>query len=512
MVLPVRRTLLLGLVFSSVVALASAADSPLAEAAMRKDKEAVARLLRDRANVNTPQQDGTTALHWAVRNGDIATVDALIKAGADVNAANRYGMTPIGIATIDGVPEIISSLLNAGVDPNSANAGGETALMTAARTGKVDAVRLLIEHGADVNAKEPQHGQTALMWAVVENHVGVIQLLLAHGADINARTKVITTPGEYVPAGVANGAGAGLTRQRAVPTPNGGMTPLLFAVRDGNFEVTKLLLDQGADIHCSSGNHTSPLVLALINGQIGLAGYLLQRGADPNAADDYGRAALFAAIDLRNLNQLDADLSTDGKNSLDLIKALLTKGVNVNARTDTVPVHGLMQFDASWVNFDGQTSFVRAALSGDVEVMRLLLEQGADPSIPTKLGTTALMAAAGMNWVPGQTYTRSETDYAEAVRICLERGAEVNAANSLGLTAMHAAANRGMLSIIQMLADHGAKLDAKDKVGRTPMTFAEGIFLAVQPPVSKPQAVALLKQLMAKATASVATGNISGGN
>ena len=158
-----------------------------------------------------------------------------------------------------------------------------------------------------------------------------------------------------------------------------------------------------------------------------------------------------------------------------------------------------MQFDASWVNFDGQTPFVRAALSGDIEVMRLLLANGADPNIKTAQGTTSLMAAAGINWIPGQTYSHSEEEYVEAVKLCLERGADVNAANSLGLTAIHGAANRGWVSMIQILADHGARLDVKDIGGRTPMIFAQGIFLAVRPPEAKPKAIALLKELMGSA-------------
>ena len=155
-----------------------------------------------------------------------------------------------------------------------------------------------------------------------------------------------------------------------------------------------------------------------------------------------------------------------------------------------------MQLDASWVNLDGQTPFIRAALSGDIEVMRLLLAHGADPNIATREGTTALMAASGINWVSGQTYTRSEANYLEAVKLCLNRGADVNATNSLKLTAIHGAANRGWTPIIQILADHGARLDVQDIAGRTPMTFAEGTFLAIRPPVAKPEAVALLKRLM----------------
>jgi len=448
------------------------------------------------AELGPADPDGTTPLHWAVRHDDLKTADALIKAGADVKAANRYGVTPIALAAMNGSAAMIRRLLDAGVDPNSANPGGETALMTAARTGKMDAVALLLDRGAKVNAKDDVHGQTALMWAVLENHTDIVELLLARGADINAHTNVTVTPGEYVPARPAAASGNGIIRQRALPTPNGGLTPLLFAIRDGNVPMMRLLLDHRADVNQSSGNHTTPLLIALLNGQVEIATELLGRGANPNAADDYHRAALFAAIDLRNFNHDKyGDLPTDGRDPLDLIKALLKKDANPNLKTDTVPVHGLMQFDASWVNFDGETPFVRAALSGDIEVMRLLLENGADPNIATTQGSTALMAAAGINWIPGQTYTRSEADYVEAVKLCLERGAPVNASNSLGLTAMHGAANRGWTSIMQILADHGAVVDAKDKEGRTPMVFAKGIFLAVRPPVAKPEAMALLQKL-----------------
>ncbi len=469
----------------------------VADAVMNGDRDVVRALPNDPASINAPQADGTTALHWAVRRNDLATADALIKAGADVKAVNRYGVTPLALAAMNGNAAMIRRLLDAGADPNAANPGGETALMTTARTGSMDAVKLLLDRGAKVDARDAVHEQTALMWAVLENHPDVVKVLLEHGADVNAHTKVTITKGEYVPARPAAASGAGIIRQRALPTPNGGMTPLLFAIRDGNAEMMRLLLDRGAGINETSGNHTSPLIIALLNGQVGMATELLNRGADPNVADDYHRAALFAAIDLRNFNhEKYGDLPTDGRDPLELIKALLDKGADPNLRTDTVPVHGLTQFDGSWVNFDGQTPFVRAALSGDVEVMRLLLAHGADPNIATTQGSTALMAASGINWIPGQTYTRSEGDYLEAVKLCLDHDAPVNAVNSLGLTAMHGAANRGWLPIMQILAEHGAKPDAKDKEGRTPMVYAQGIFLAIRPPVAKPEAVALLKHLM----------------
>jgi ankyrin repeat protein len=448
------------------------------------------------AGTDVTAPDGTTALHDAVRQGDLRTVETLIKRGADVNAATRYGITPIGLAALGGNVAILRTLIDAGAKANTATPGGETALMTAARTGNVEAVTLLLDRGANVNAKDVVRSQTALMWAVTEGHPAIVKLLVTRGAEVNARTNVTKPKGEYTPARAGGAAGNGIIRQRALPTADGGMTPLLFAVRDGNVEMTRLLLELGANIEQPSGNHTSPLLIALLNGQVGIATELLARGANPNAADDYHRAALFAAIDLRNFNHEKYPfLSSDGRDPLDLIKALLQKGADPNLRTDTVPVHGLMQFDGSWVNFDGQTPFIRAALSGDIEVMRLLLQHGADPNIATTQGSTALMAAAGINWIPAQTYTRSEADYVEAVELCLERGAPVNATNSIGLAAIHGAANRGWVSVIQILADHGAMLDVKDSGGRTPMTFAEGTFLAIRPPAAKPEAIALLKRL-----------------
>ena len=454
----------------------------------------------------TAAPDGATPLHQAVRQNDLKAVEALIKRGADVKAATRYGVTPMSLAALNANAAIMRTLLQAGADPNTATPGGETALMTAARTGNAEAVTLLLDRGASVNASDTGRAQTALMWAVTENHPEIVKLLAARGADVNARTKVSIPKGEYVPARAGGASGNGIIRQRALPKADGGMTPLLFAVRDGNVALTRLLLELGADLKQTSGNHTSPLLIALLNGQVGLATELLERGADPNAADDYHRAALFAAIDLRNFNHDKYPfLYSDGRDPIELIKALLAKGADPNLRTDTVPVHGLMQFDGSWVNFDGQPPFIRAALSGDIEVMRLLLQHDADPNVATAQGSTALMAAAGINWIPAQTYTRAEADYVEAVKLCLERGAPVNAVNSLGLAAIHGAANRGWVPVIQILADHGAKLDVKDNAGRTPMTFAEGIFLAIRPPVAKPEAMALLKKLMESRATDVAS-------
>ena len=229
--------------------------------------------------------------------------------------------------------------------------------------------------------------------------------------------------------------------------------------------------------------------------------FLLDKGADPNAADSfYKRTPLYAAVEMRNPDYTrdTAPPVPDTRDPMDLIKALLARGANPNARANTTPFRGFYQVSANWANFDGQTPFLRAALSGDVTLMRLLLEHGADPNLGTNDGATPLMAAAGVNWVVAQTYSRSDKEYLEAATLCLERGNDVNAVNSQGFTAMHGAANRGFDAMIKLLAEHGAKLDVKDKQGRTPMTFAEGVFLAVQPPVRKPSTIALLQQLMGK--------------
>jgi ankyrin repeat protein len=405
-------------------------------------------------------------------------------------------------AATNGNAAIIDLLLRSGLSPNSTNPGGETALMTATRTGAMDAIKLLLDRGASVNAKESVRGQTPLMWAVTENHADVLKLLLARGAEINAQTNVEipdgTTGVPEAKSGDIGAHGPGIYRPRAVPSPSGGLTALHFAARDGNLTIARILVDAGADIERRTGNGTRPLVTAIMNNHIELAMYLLEKGADANAADDfYKRTPLFAAVEMRNpdFTRDTAPPVADNRDPMDLIKALLARGANPNAQINTTPFRGFYQVSAGWVNFDGQTAFIRAALNGDITLMRLLLEHGADPNIKTFEGSTALMAAAGVNWVVAQTYSRSNDEYLEAAKLCLEKGADVNAVNNQGFTAMHGATNRGFDKMVQLLADQGSKLDVKDKQGRTPMTFAEGVFLAVQPPVRKPSTIALLEKL-----------------
>ena len=505
LVLAIGVTLTAGMILG--LAAAPPGDARLADAVQRSDRATVRTLLQQKADVNATQVDGMTALHWAARQNDLETVQMLIKAGANVNTVTRYGVTPIYLASLNGNAAMIDTFLReglrAGIDANTANPGGETALMTAARTGSLDAVRLLIDRGATVNAKEKERGQTALMWAVLENHPEVARLLIEKGADVNAQTNVVIPDGiTGEPAAASGNIGAngpGFYRARAVPTPSGAMSPLLFAAREGNLAMARLLLEAKADINLPSANGSSPLVVAITNNHIQLAMELLGKGANPNLADRFWkRTPLYAAIEMRNIDftRESPPPLADAMDPMDLIKALLAKGADPNARVNTTPVRGFMQGSANWVNFDGQTAFIRAALAGDITLMRLLLEHGADPNLTTNEGSTALMAAAGINFVVSQTFTHPNEEYLEAAKLCLEKGNNVNAVNNQGLTAMHGATNRGFDDMVKLLAAAGAKLDVPDKQGRTPMTYAEGVFLAVQPPVSKPSTIALLKSLL----------------
>jgi uncharacterized protein len=454
-------------------------------------------------NVNARAADGTTALHWAVHADDLAKVESLLAAGADAKVQDRYGLTPVRLACENANAQILRRLLDAGADPNSPDPQGTTALMIAARTaGGTEAVKLLLERGAAVNARDSVQS-TALMWAVRSNHSEVVDLLIHHDAEVNARTRKGDSPAWRAPDSGGGSHGLGIVRggwpERGYREPAPGeMTALLYAVRDGRIEIARTLIAANANVNQVEVNGISPLLMAISNNHIDVARLLLDHGADANTVDWWGRTPLWTAVDLRDLevNKTD-DNGVDRAAALQLIQALLDRGANVNARTKEQPPlrRWLMPIsDISWVDFTGQTPFLRAALSADLPVMRLLLDKGADPNIATFAGTTPLMAAAGVNYVGGQTYSESK-QFLEAVELCLEKGADVNAVNSMGITAVIGAANRGSDDIIELLVKKGASLDVKDKQGRTPLVWAEGVFLATNPPEKKPSTMALIQKL-----------------
>jgi len=487
---------------------AVASEAKIAAAARDGEQSAVIALVRSGSeDPNAKLPDGTTALHWAVRSDDLAIVSLLIGAKADVNAADPHGITPLALACQNANAQILHKLITAGANPNFADAAGVTPLMIAAARPQPENIRILLDAGAQVDARDRGPRQTALMIAVRENNAAAVRLLLDHGADVNAATRVGKTPARRPPGAGGGSHGLGIVRsgwpergyQEATP---GGMTPLLYAARDGRTEIARMLMAAGAKVNTPDANKINPLLMAITNNQPDTADLLIQNGAEINAADFWGRTPLWAAVEMRDIEySRNAEHNVNREQLLQLIRTLLDRGANPNARTTEVPptrrfLMGLG--DLSWVDFTGQTPFLRAALSGDVTVMKLLLEKGADPNIPTASGTTALMAAAGVNWVVAQTFTENLATQLEAVKLCLEKGADVNAANSMGLTAVFGAANRGADDILAFLVDHGARLDVKDKQGRTPMVWAEGVFLATNAPERKPSTIALIEKLMKK--------------
>jgi ankyrin repeat protein len=488
---------------------AAEVDDALRDAAKRGDRIAAARLLDEGADVDARAADGTTALHWATRADSLETVELLLEAGADARAATPYDVTPLYLAAENGSAAVIAALLAAGADPNTAAPTGQTALMTAVRNGRVDAITVLLDNGAVLDARDPEFEQTALMMAVREGYQDVVALLLERGADVDAHTIVGETPA-FIPPCKRTGCfseGAGINRGGIPdrgwrPAAKGGLTPLLYAARDGRTAEAKLLLAAGADVELAEANGIRPLLMALLNNQMGVVELLLEHGADVNADDFWGRTPLYAAVEYRNRDLRHRDLvdaPVDRAALLEVIKVLIERGADVNVRTREWP-YSRTSFtsDLSWVDMTGQTPFLRAALAGDTTTMRLLLEHGADPSIATFEGTTALMAAAGVNWTVAQTYTESPQALIDAINICLEHGADVNAVNSMGVTAMIGAANRGSNDIIRLLHSKGARLDVVDKQGRSPLRWAEGVFLATTGAEVKPETLAVLRELGAR--------------
>jgi len=490
-----------GLAFAALTVCAS--DLRVSEAVQSENKTLLRSLIAQKADVNATSVDGTAPLHWAVEYDDAEAVDLLLKAGAKVDAADRYGMTPLFYAVTDGKAALVERLLAAGANANSAGQAGDSLLMIAVRGNSVDIVQALLGKGASVNATDEGASETPLMWAVRSNNVTAVKILLDRGAEVNARTRVGKVP-ERRPPGAGGGShGTGIVRggwpdRGYQPEAPGGMSALLYAARDGRMEITKLLVDAKADVNQADVNGITPLLSAISNHHLAVAQFLLERGADPKSADQWGRTPLWSAVEIRNRDIGRNGERMDREGALKLIQALIDRGVDVNVRTSEVPP--VRRFvtplgDLSWVDFTGQTPFLRAALSGDVTVMKLLLQRGADPNIPTNSNTTALMVAAGVNWVVAQTYTESKESLLEAVKMCIELGGDVNAANTMGLTPVMGAANRGSDEIVQFLVSKGARLDVKDKEGRTPYNWAEGVFLATNAPEQKPSTMALIKKL-----------------
>jgi uncharacterized protein len=477
--------------------------NPLIEAAQNDNRSAVQSAIRNHADVNAAEPDGTTALHYAVRVDDPEIVDLLLSAGANAKATNKYGVTPLSLACTNGSAGMIAKLLAAGADPNSALPEGETALMTASRTGKVDAVQLLIKNGANVNAKEDWRGQTALMWAAAEGHVAVVEALVKAGADMHVRSKAPPARiNPYETPTIAPKVSTAVTDDKSALVPGArrgagrpnDFTAFLFAVRNGHIPVVKALLAAGQDPNEALGDGTSALVLAAMNARYELGVVLLDHDARPNA-DGSGFTALHQVVWTRrpNIHKTPAAVPSGNVDSIGFAKALVAHGANVNARETKEPNDG----NLGKLKRIGATPFLLAAKGADPEMMRVLLDLGADPTIPTNEHITPLEAAAGVGVYRVAESPGTNDEAFECVKIAMEHGGEVNHVDDVGRTAMHGAALRGANNIVQYLYDHGAKLDVVDKKGWTPLIIAEGVFY---PDVFKTevQTAAYLRKLGAK--------------
>jgi uncharacterized protein len=497
----------------------AAAASDVADAVQNGDATALRRLVAAKADVNLPQPDGATALHWAVYRDDLPTVDLLLRAGANPKVANSFGATPLSMAAETGSHAVVQRLVEAGADVNERVAGRDSVLMLAARSGNVDTIRLLLDRGADVNASETARGTTALMWAAAQGHAPAVQLLVERGADVSAVSAPAwqDRPVRYAKAVdprpsqgrnqdlVVSQVGPRNTRAR----DGGGLTPLVFAVRANDLESVRVLLKAGADVNQVTRYGWSPLLVATQNRYYQLASVLLDHGANPNVANKGGWAPLYLAVDNRNIEGGDYPVPKPDMDTLEFIKKLLDKGANVNWRIQESTWYRTV-FTSQWVHEDGATAFWRASQSSDLDLMKLLLAHGADPNIATNIGVTPLHVAAGIGWVEGVTYEWSKDANVEAVKLLMSLGNDPNAQALTGRTALHGAGHKGAARVIQVLVDAGARLDQRDfgqngndAGGRLafhkylPVDYADGLIrIGTQSAIIQPEAGALLRKLM----------------
>ena len=430
--------------------------APLADAVEARDNARITKLLAGKVNVNIPQADGMTALHWAMYHDDSALGVQLIKHGAKADAKNRYGITPLYLACQNGNGELTAALLKAGADPNGAIAGGETALMTAARTGRPGPVIALLKAGAKVDAREAG-GQTALMWSAAEGNLEVVELLLKAGTDFN------------------------------IALPRSGFTPFFFAIREGKIPVVRRLLKAGADVKAAMNpkqqnddlprKGTSPLMLAVENGHYDLAVELLDAGANPNDTRT-GYSILHALTWIRRPDRGEGQIGDPApqgsgrRNSLQFARELIKRGAKVNHR-----LKGGRKARGARVSEVAATPLFMAADRADLPYMKLLVKHGADPRIPNADGTTPLMVAAGIGSQAPEEEAGTEAECLAAVKYLVSLRVEINTVDKNGETAMHGAAYKNIPAVVRYLDSigHDIKIwNTNNRHKRTPLLIAEG--------------------------------------
>jgi ankyrin repeat protein len=438
-------------------------DPRLVDAVRYQDLAQARQLLARRVDVNAASEDGSTALLWAAHWNDVPTAEALLRAGANPNTANTFRMTPLSRACTNASAALVDLLLKAGADPNTPIATGETPLMTCAGTGSVAAVRMLLARGAAVNAVEPSQHQTAVMWAAAERHADVVALLAEAGADLKAHSKK-------------------------------GFTALHFAAREGDIETVRRLLAAGVDVNIRSQSDvpttgrgaayqsslsagSTPLLVATVRGQVPTALYLLEQGADPNVGDAgftplHWAAGTWEGGVSNPVYGFSDPMSgiPDRRAKLQLVKALLAKGANPNGRMTRRPP----TFVGGYDDAPGATPFILASAAADVEMMQILLAAGADPTLVTDSKTTAVMAASGLNRGIGES-ALTEAQALAAVRFLIDLGADARGATTNGENALFGAAYRGWNTLLELLIEKGADVNAVSKAGVTPWLAASGL-------------------------------------
>ena len=460
--------------------------SALADRIQAGDRRGALAMIAAGADVNQAQPDGTTPLHWAAYRVDRELINALLKKGARAKVVNRYGASPLAEAVRVANAELAAMLLEAGADANVANEDGQTALMLAARTGNLAMAELLVRQGADVNRRERFKEQSAVMWAAGEGHADMVAFLVSKGADLSVRARATDWESQ-----ISN-------EPRVQYRPTGGLTPLLYAARSGCLGCVQAMVEAGADKDRPNPDGMTPMIMALDNGYPAVARYLLDQGANPHTWDWWGRTPLYVAVTMRGGR--DSRPGPRPPESLALINALLDAGVNPNAQLAfKEPSRGGRdnRFGDDLLT-TGATPLLRSAQTFDNDVVRALLAHGALVDLPNASGVTPFMAAAGLGTRTGAGVLGPGTPEnvvalsLETMDILRTRGADVNAritdvtsltgriarTNTLtdrqGQTTLFLAAEAGRTAVVRYLLDHGAQVDVKDEMGRTPIDLAQG--------------------------------------
>jgi uncharacterized protein len=523
----VFSTVVRGVSFTLALFCASASiasdGSALVDAARNGNVDVVRSLLKSGVDPNQAAPDGSTAVHWAVHGDNLALLNALLDAGAKPDAVTRYRIAPLTLAAQNGNAALVERLLAAGAIPDTASEEGQTALMTAARNGSVAVVRALLKRGAQVGLAESFRGQTALMFAAGEGNIDAAKLLLELGAKLNERSK-------------------------------GGYTPLLFAVRNNRIETVKFLLERGANVNDKIPDGTSALSMAILNADFDLAALLLDSGADPNVPDPRGHP--LHVVVWSHQPGAPPDFAMNGEDPqpvprprgklshLDIAKKLLAKGADPNVtitwgdrRFNSAGVArgpANLNIGRHYLTYEGATPFYLAARNGDEPMMRVLAAGGADPMKSTRFGVTPLMGAACLDYYEGETAGPfsgvPESQRLEAVKLALSLGNTINARTTFGdykmfgtpegtllkypdnfqdlvdlgmgdprfaeMTALHGAVICNQPSIVKYLIQQGAEVNAKNRLGWTPLMIAGGLYIANAHKTS-PESAAILREALA---------------